>query len=93
MSEQHGLLRLHLAGGADVLVYPRPDHAPATYTVLNFPVDDIDKAVDALTERGVALERYPGLDADEKGIFRGGGPLDRVVHRSCRQHPVGPAGT
>lgn len=75
VSEQHGLLRLHLAGGADVLVYPRPDHAPASYTVLNFPVDDIDKAVDALTERGVALERYPGLDADEKGIFRGGGPL------------------
>jgi predicted enzyme related to lactoylglutathione lyase len=58
-----------------VLVYPRPDHAPASYTVLNFPVDDIDEAVDALTERGVALERYPGLDADEKGVFRGGGPL------------------
>jgi hypothetical protein len=47
----------------------------ASYTVLNFPVDDLDKAVDALTERGVALERYPGPDADEKGIFRGGGPL------------------
>ena len=69
------MLRLHLAGGADVLVYPRPDHVPASYTVLNFPVDDIDQAVAALTERGVALERYPGLDADEKGIFRGGGPL------------------
>ena len=57
---------------------PPPRKMPfssASYTVLNFPVDDIDQAVAALTERGVALERYPGLDADEKGIFRGGGPL------------------
>ena len=74
VSEQHGLLRLHLAGGADVLVYPRPDHVPASYTVLNFPVDDIDKAVDELVARGVAFERYDGLAQDERGIAREIGP-------------------
>ncbi|HEX7187867.1 MAG TPA: VOC family protein [Actinomycetes bacterium] len=66
-----GLLRLQIAGGRDVLVYAKPDFAPATYTILNFPVDDIDAAVDALTERGVTFERYAGMDADEKGIASG----------------------
>ncbi|MEU1179466.1 VOC family protein [Streptomyces sp. NPDC005820] len=75
VSEENGLLTLHIAGDRDTLVYPKPDHTPATYTVLNFPVDDIEAAVDELTRRGVRLERYDHLQADEKGIFRGGGPL------------------
>ena len=54
----------------DILVYPKPDHAPASFTVLNFPVDDIDRAVDELTERGVRFERYDGFEHDEKGIVR-----------------------
>jgi catechol 2,3-dioxygenase-like lactoylglutathione lyase family enzyme len=70
VSEQNGLLTLHLAGGRDTLVYPKPDFTPATYTILNFPVDDIDAAVDGLTKRGVQFERYPGFDQDEKGINR-----------------------
>jgi catechol 2,3-dioxygenase-like lactoylglutathione lyase family enzyme len=73
-SERHGLLTLHLAGDRDTLVYPRPDHTPATYTILNFPVEDIDKAVDELTARGVQFERYEGIEQDEKGINRAGGP-------------------
>jgi catechol 2,3-dioxygenase-like lactoylglutathione lyase family enzyme len=74
-SEEHGLLTLHLAGDRDTLVYPKPDHTPATYTILNFPVDDIDKAVDELASRGVRFERYDGFEQDERGIFRGGGPF------------------
>jgi catechol 2,3-dioxygenase-like lactoylglutathione lyase family enzyme len=74
VSEQNGLLSLHLAGGRDVLIYPKPDYVPATYTILNFPVDDIDAAVDALTARGVTFQRYDGIDQDEKGIARGVGP-------------------
>ncbi|MFC9327672.1 VOC family protein [Kitasatospora sp. NPDC057015] len=75
VTEDDGLLRLHLGGGADVLVYPRPGHTPAAFTVLNFPVDDIEAAVDELGRRGVRIERYPGFDADERGIHRGdGGP-------------------
>jgi catechol 2,3-dioxygenase-like lactoylglutathione lyase family enzyme len=73
-SEQHGLLWLHLAGGRDTLVYPKPDHKPATYTILNFQVDDIDAAVDELARRGVRLERYEGMGQDAKGINRAGGP-------------------
>jgi predicted enzyme related to lactoylglutathione lyase len=73
-SEQYGLLTLHLADGRDTLVYPKPDHAPANYTILNFQVDDIEAAVDELARRGVQLERYPGMEQDEKGINRGGGP-------------------
>jgi len=73
-SEQYGLLTLHLAGGRDTLVYPKPDHAPATYTILNFAVDDIDAAVDELISRGVELEKYDGLGQDGRGINRAGGP-------------------
>ena len=69
-----GMLTLHLGGGTDVLVYPKPDHTPATYTVLNFPVDDIDRTVDELAARGVRFERYPEFDQDDKGIARGQGP-------------------
>jgi catechol 2,3-dioxygenase-like lactoylglutathione lyase family enzyme len=73
-SEQYGLMTLHLAGGRDTLVYPKPGHIPAAYTILNFPVDDIDAAVDGLTARGVRFERYEGLAQDGKGISRGDGP-------------------
>jgi catechol 2,3-dioxygenase-like lactoylglutathione lyase family enzyme len=73
-SKEHGLLTLHLAGDRATLVYPKPGHTPADYTILNFPVDDIDEAVDALTARGVEFERYEGMDQDEKGIMRAGGP-------------------
>jgi catechol 2,3-dioxygenase-like lactoylglutathione lyase family enzyme len=73
-SVENGLLTLHLAGDRPTLVYPKPDHTPATYTILNFPVDDIDKAVDELSARGVRFERYDGFDQDEKGIARGEGP-------------------
>lgn len=75
-SEDHGLLRLHLAGGNNILIYPKPDHVPATFTVLNFPVDDVDQAVDELIKRGVRFEKYSGpeIKTDEKGIMRGDGP-------------------
>lgn len=78
VSEQNGMLTLHLGSGGTVLVYPKgDDHAPATFTVLNFPVDDIEAAVDDLTARGAHFERYPYTEEsmDERGIFRGGGPL------------------
>src|SRR5215468_6107103 len=74
VSENNGLLTLHIAGDRDILVYPKPNHAPATYTVLNFPVDDIDAAVDELVGRGLKMERYQGMNQDEKGILRGPGP-------------------
>ena len=73
-SEEHGLMPLHRAGDRPTLVYPKPDHEPATYTVLNFPVDDIDKAVEALMERGVAFEIYEESGQDEKGVMRRYGP-------------------
>lgn len=73
VSEDNGMLMLHLAGDRDTLVYPKPDHQPATYTILNFPVPDIDAAVDELAARGVTFERYDGVD--EKGVFRDMGPL------------------
>jgi len=69
-----GMLMLHLAGGTDVMVYPKENHAPASFTVLNLRVDDIDKAVDTLTERGVELEEYGTSDQDARGIARGDGP-------------------
>jgi catechol 2,3-dioxygenase-like lactoylglutathione lyase family enzyme len=75
VSEEYGMLTLHLAGDRDTLIYPKEDHTPATFTILNFPVDDIDKAVDELAARGVRFERYEGAEQDEKGIHRGGGPL------------------
>jgi catechol 2,3-dioxygenase-like lactoylglutathione lyase family enzyme len=70
-----GLMRLHVGGGREVLVYAKADHTPATYTVLNFPVPDVERAVDELTGRGVRFERYENLPTDEKGILRAGGPL------------------
>jgi catechol 2,3-dioxygenase-like lactoylglutathione lyase family enzyme len=73
VSAENGLLELHLAGGRETLVYPKPDFTPATYTILNFVVPDIDAAVDELTSRRVRFERYDGFDQDEKGVFRGAG--------------------
>lgn len=74
--ESHGVLMLHLAGDNNVLIYPKPNHVPATFTVLNFPVKDVDQAVDELTKRGVRFEIYdlPDIKTDKKGIMRGKGP-------------------
>jgi len=70
-----GFLTLHLAGDRDTLVYPKPDLVPGNYTILNFPVEDVDEAVDALTAKRVSFEVYEGFGQDEKGISReGGGP-------------------
>jgi catechol 2,3-dioxygenase-like lactoylglutathione lyase family enzyme len=72
VTEENGLLTLHLDDGArPTLVYPKEDHVPATYTILNFPVADIDEAVDALVAKGVEFEKYPGSPQDEKGVMRG----------------------
>lgn len=69
------LLTLHLAGDRDTLVYEKPDFTPATYTILNFAVGDIDAAVEQLAAKGVRFERYEGFGQDEKGVARGdGGP-------------------
>jgi predicted enzyme related to lactoylglutathione lyase len=70
-----GVAQLHLGGGKHVVVYAKPDHVPATYTVLNFPVPDIEAAVDALAERGVQFQHYEHPPTDERGIMRAGGPL------------------
>jgi catechol 2,3-dioxygenase-like lactoylglutathione lyase family enzyme len=76
VSESNGLLTLHLAGGNNVLIYPKPNHTPATFTVLNFPVNDVDQAVDDLAKRGVHFEIYdlPDIRTDKKSIMRGNGP-------------------
>ena len=72
------LLQLDLAGDRPTLIYPKPDFTPATYTILNFPVDDVDATVEGLTSRGVAFERYDGFDQDEKGVSTGG-PGPRIA--------------
>jgi catechol 2,3-dioxygenase-like lactoylglutathione lyase family enzyme len=64
------LLTLNLAGGRPTMIYPKPDFEPASYTILNFPVEDIEQAVDDLSARGVSFEQYDGFDQDEKGISR-----------------------
>jgi catechol 2,3-dioxygenase-like lactoylglutathione lyase family enzyme len=74
VTEEMGLLTLQLAGDRPTIIYPKPDHAPATYTILNFQVEDIDAAVDELTARGVIFERYEDFPQDEKGVMRGNGP-------------------
>jgi predicted enzyme related to lactoylglutathione lyase len=73
-SIENGILTLHLAGERPTIVYPRSNHEPAGYTILNFPVTEIEQAVDELTARGVEIERYDGFEQDERGIMRGGGP-------------------
>jgi catechol 2,3-dioxygenase-like lactoylglutathione lyase family enzyme len=74
VSEENGMLTLHLAGGGNVLIYPKQNHEPATFTVLNFPVENIEEVVDRLATAGIQFERYPGTTHDERGIMRGGGP-------------------
>ena len=73
-SEENGLLTLHLAGDRPTLIYPKPDHVPATYTILNFPVEDIDAAVEALSSRGVEFEHYEVFEQDARGVMRSEGP-------------------
>src|SRR5215207_2475471 len=75
VSEEDGALMLHLAGDHRILIYPKPDHSPASFTVLNFPVDEIDQAVDELSARGVPILRYEGFESDDKGIHRSEGRL------------------
>ena len=75
VSEENGLLTLHIAGDRDTLVYPKEGHTPATFTILNFPVEDIELAVEELNARGIEFERYEGMVQDENGISRGAGPL------------------
>ena len=77
VTEANGLLTLHIAGDRPTIIYPKPDHTPAAFTILNFPVDDIEAAVDELTAGGVVFEKYEGtpMETDAKGIFRKGGPL------------------
>jgi catechol 2,3-dioxygenase-like lactoylglutathione lyase family enzyme len=72
--EEMGGLDLELPGGQRVFIYPKPDHQPATFTILNFEVPDIDAAVDELTSAGVRLERYDGMDQDARGVMRDNGP-------------------
>jgi predicted enzyme related to lactoylglutathione lyase len=74
MSQEFGVTTIQLAGGRDTLMYAKPDFVPATYTILNFEVDDVDAAVEELASRGVSFERYEGFEQDEKGIARGQGP-------------------
>jgi catechol 2,3-dioxygenase-like lactoylglutathione lyase family enzyme len=74
LDEENGLISLHIAGDRDTLVYHKPDFTPATYTILNFPVEDVEGAVDELTSRGVRFERYDGFEQDDRGIARGQGP-------------------
>ena len=71
VTEEYGMLTLHIDQGGDIIIYPKEDHTPATFTILNFPVDDVDQAVDQLSERGVTFERYEGFEQDEKGVVRG----------------------
>jgi catechol 2,3-dioxygenase-like lactoylglutathione lyase family enzyme len=72
VTEEYGMLTLHIAGDRDILVYPKPDHVPASFTILNFPVDDIDATVDQLAARGITFEQYATTDA--KGVMRDQGP-------------------
>lgn len=74
LDEEQGLLTLHIGGDRDTLVYQKQDHTPATYTILNFQVKDVDATVDELAAQGVRFERYEGFEQDEKGIARGMGP-------------------
>ena len=73
--EKMGILVLQLAGGGKVIAYPKPNHVPATFTILNFPVNNIEKAVDELNSKGVEFEHYEGeIRTNAKGIHRGNGP-------------------
>jgi len=70
VTEENGMLGLNVPDGGNIMIYPKPDHTPATFTILNFPVEDIDRAVEDLTGRGIEMVRYEGMNQDEKGIMR-----------------------
>lgn len=72
--EENGMLHLRFGGDGHVLIYPKPDHTPASFTVLNFPVDDVDAAVEQLAGRGVRFERYEHFEPDANGVHRAAGP-------------------
>ena len=74
LTEANGIVELKLAGGGTVIAYPKENHEPASFTILNFEVEDVEKAVDELVQRGVRFEKYEGFPQDEKGIMRGHGP-------------------
>jgi catechol 2,3-dioxygenase-like lactoylglutathione lyase family enzyme len=76
MGEGNSIMELHISGGSKIIVYPKPNHIPATFTILNFPVGDVEKAVDGLTAKGVKFEHYNNewMKTDAKGILRGMGP-------------------
>ena len=80
LTEENGMLMLHLGEGREAIVYPKPDHAPASFTVLNFQVEDLDREVDELTAKGVTFERYAQFDQDERGIATDGdGGMPRIA--------------
>ena len=81
ISESHGMLKLQIAGGNPIFIYSKPNHIPATYTILNFPVPNIEEAVDGLTKRGVRFESYtqPEIKTDEKGICRSHGKGPKIA--------------
>ena len=89
-SGPEGTLVVPLSGDAKALMYPKPNHQAATFTVLNFPVESAEKAVEELSQRGVRFEVYndPNLKTDARGIFRGNGPTNRMVQRSGRKYPL-----
>ena len=91
-SEEHGLLTLHLAGDRPTFVYPKPDIEPANYTILNFPVDDIDEAVERAGSARRELRALRRLRAGRARDRPGRGPLHRLVQGSRREHPLGAAG-
>ena len=93
VTEEHGMLTLHLDGGdRPTLIYPKPDHEPASYTILNFQVEDVEQAVDELAARGVTMEKYEGFDQDEKGDHARPGAGHRLVQGPGRQRPRRPRG-
>ena len=76
VTEENGMLNLHLGGGTNVLAYPKgDDHVPAAFTILNFGVADVPATVDELTAAGITFERYEGHGQDERGVAHNGGPL------------------
>ena len=86
--DANGSFWLHVGGNRGVLVYPKPDHSPATFTVLNLIVDDIDAAVDGLVERSVEMRRFEGIPTDERGVLRSPARQPRLVQRPGRQWPL-----
>ena len=92
VADMEDMLDVTLGSGTHVLIYPKPNHEPATFTILNFPVADVDATVDDLTSRGVAFEQYdePDLKTDDEGHLPRQRPDHRLVPGSGRQHPLGP---